>query len=127
MIIRAKAPEDQVTVELITCPDEGAIGKQRENLVAIAAACEGTGVTFSWAYDGTGRAHARHIITDTGWKISLDRGLDNFQQYPMNDVFNLANRLQEHGAVKQFEITYLRQGAGTTYPNEDVGSDQKNI
>ncbi|TNC49327.1 BREX system Lon protease-like protein BrxL [Rubellimicrobium rubrum] len=111
LIIRTKAPEDQVTVELITCPDEGAIGKQRENLDAIALACDGTGVTFSWAYDGTGRAHARHIITDTGWKISLDRGLDIFQSYPMNDAFNLANRLQEHRAVKQFEITYLRQDA----------------
>ena len=79
----------------------------------MVAACAGTGVDFTWAFDGTGTAHARHIVTDTGWKISLDRGLDIFQQYPMNEAFNLANRLQEHRAVKQFEVTYLRVGTAT--------------
>lgn len=108
MVLRAKAPEDQVAIELVTCPDEGGIGKQRENLDAIVAACEGTGVTFAWSFDGTGTAHARHIVTDTGWKISLDRGLDIFQQYQMNDAFSLGNRLQEQRALKQFEITYLK-------------------
>lgn len=108
MVLRAKAPEDQISIELVTCPDEGGIGKQRENLDAIVASCEGSGVNFSWSFDGTGTAHARHIVTDTGWKISLDRGLDIFQQYQMNDAFNLGNRLQEHRALKQFEITYLR-------------------
>lgn len=108
MVLRAKAPEDQISVELVTCPDEGGIGKQRENLDAIVSACEGTGVTFAWSFDGTGTAHARHIVTDTGWKISLDRGLDIFQQYQMNDSFSLGNRMQEHRALKQFEVTYLR-------------------
>lgn len=108
MIVRRKAPEDQIALHLLTCPDEGNILKQRENLEAISDACKGSGVDFTWAYDGTGTAHARHIVTDTGWKISLDRGLDIFQQYPMNDAFSLANRLQEYRAVKQFEVTYLR-------------------
>ena len=107
MVVGRMAPEDQLTIELITNPDEGGIGKQRENLDAIVTACAGTSVDFSWSFDGTGTAHARHIITDTGWKISLDRGLDIFQQYPMNDAFSLANRLQVQRAVKQFEITYL--------------------
>ena len=107
-VLRLKEPEDQVTVELVTCPNEGDIGKQREYLDAITAACDGTGVSFAWSFDGTGTAHARHIVTDTGWKISLDRGLDIFQQYQMNDAFSLANRLQEHRAVKQFEVTFLR-------------------
>ena len=108
MVMHNKAPEDPISIELITVPDDGGIGKQRENLEAIVNACEGTGVTFSWTFDGTGTAHARHIVTDTGWKVSLDRGLDIFQQYAMNDAFSLANRLQEHRALKQFEVTYLR-------------------
>jgi ATP-dependent Lon protease len=107
-VLKLKEPEEQVAIELITCPNEGDVGKQRENLDAIALACEGTGVEFSWRFDGTGTAHARHIITDTGWKISLDRGLDVFQQYAMNDAFSLANRMQEQRAVKQFEVTYLK-------------------
>ena len=28
--------------------------------------------------------HARHIVTDNGWKIFLDRSLDIFQRYEMN-------------------------------------------
>ena len=107
-ILRRKSPEDQVLVDLITCPDDGNILGQRENLDAVVAAFAGTGLTFSWSFDGTGTAHARHIVTNTGWKISLDRGLDIFQKYPLNEPFSLANRLQEHRAVKQFEVTFLR-------------------
>ncbi|CAN1577162.1 COG4930 Predicted ATP-dependent Lon-type protease [Paracoccaceae bacterium] len=107
-ILRKKAPEDQVIVELITCPDEGGIGVQREKLDAMAIAFEGTGLTFKWSFDGTGTAHARHIITNTGWKICLDRGLDIFQKYPMNEALSLANRMQEQRAVKQFEVTFVR-------------------
>lgn len=106
-VLRVKAPEDQVAVELVTCPDDGNIGRQRENLEAIVAACEGTGISFSWKFDDTGTAHARHVVTDNGWKISLDRGLDIFQQYQMNDAFSLQNRLQEQRPLKRFEVTYI--------------------
>lgn len=90
VVVRRKAPEDQIKIHLVTAPDDGNIQKQRENLDAIVSACEGTGVEFSWAFDGSGTAHARHIVTDTGWKISLDRGLDIFQMYSMNDAFSVS-------------------------------------
>ena len=51
---------------------------------------------------------ARHIITDTDWKILLDRGLDMFQRYEMNDAFALGNRVQQYRPVKAFEVTYLK-------------------
>ncbi|WP_170339703.1 BREX system Lon protease-like protein BrxL [Ruegeria arenilitoris] len=108
MVIRQKSPEDHITVELVTTPNDGDMTKQREFLDAIVASCQTAGIDFSWSYDGSGTAHARHIVTDTGWKISLDRGLDIFQHFPAGDAFNLANRFQEHRAVKQFEVTYLR-------------------
>ena len=38
----------------------------------------------------------------------MDRRLDILQQYQMNDSFNLGNRLKEHRALKQFEVTYLK-------------------
>jgi len=37
--------------------------------------------------------HRRH----TGWKISLDRGLDIFQKFEMNDTFNRANGCRDSG------------------------------
>jgi ATP-dependent Lon protease len=66
------------------------------------------GINFTWEFDETGTIHARHIVTDAGWKISLDRGLDIFQHYEMNDVFAFANRLQKHRSSKAFEATFIR-------------------
>ena len=118
LVLRHKAPEEQVSIHLVTCPDEGNIGRQREYLDAVVSAFTGTGVEFTWAYDGTGTLHARHIVTDTGWKISLDRGLDIFQHYPLNDAFSLANRMQEQRAVKKFEVTYLRMPPNGSWGRE---------
>lgn len=109
MVIRRKAPEDQVTVHLVTAPDDGGIQDQRECLDGIADACTGTGVEFTWAFDGTGAIHARDISTDHGWKIVLDRGLDIFQapQRKLNS-FSLGERMQEYRMVKPFYVTYVR-------------------
>lgn len=49
--------------------------------------------------------HARSIETDTGWKISLDRGLDIFQPHDINNLFSLENQRQEVRACKAFEMT----------------------
>jgi ATP-dependent Lon protease len=107
LVIRQKNPEDHIAIELVTAPNDGDIAKQREFLDEIVGSCSTAGIDFTWQFDETGTAHARHIITDTGWKISLDRGLDIFQHYG-NSAFSLAGRFQEHRAVKQFEMTYLR-------------------
>ncbi|MCK5894407.1 MAG: hypothetical protein KAG53_08390 [Endozoicomonadaceae bacterium] len=48
------------------------------------------------------------LSISTGWKVSLDRGLDIFQLYDMNNAFQLSNRLQQHRACKAFEITYIK-------------------
>ena len=64
----------------------------------------------SWEFHGTGTIHARHIVTNTGWKILLDRGLDIFQRFEMNDAFNLSNRIQNQRACKGFEVTYMKAG-----------------
>jgi ATP-dependent Lon protease len=108
MVALRKAPEDEVAVHLITCLDENYSEKQQSNLVAVESACAAAGINFSWEFDGTNTIHARHIVSDTGWKISLDRGLDIFQKFEMNDAFNLANRLQAYRQVKAFEVTYLK-------------------
>jgi ATP-dependent Lon protease len=108
-VARTNSEGDEVAVHLITSPDEYDPQKQTEFLEKIQEAAGQAGVVFTWEY-GPEALHARHIVTDTGWKILLDRGLDIFQRYEMNDVFSIANRLQEQRAVKQFEVTYLRIG-----------------
>jgi len=108
MVIRRKAPEDQVAIHLVTGPDEGNMFQQRELLDSITTACRGTGVEFTWAFDASGTSHGRDITTDTGWKIVLDRGLDIFQPPIKTGGFNLGDRLQEHRMLKSFYVTYVR-------------------
>ena len=108
MVIQRKAPEDQVAVHLVTGPDDGNVTQQRELLESISTACLGSGVDFTWAFDTSGTAHARDIVTDTGWKIVLDRGLDIFQAPIRKDGFSLGERLQEHRVIKGFYVTYVR-------------------
>ncbi|PTQ10052.1 TIGR02688 family protein [Sphingomonas oleivorans] len=107
-IAKTQSPADEVDVHLITCLDGIRPEKQEENLSAIASSCDGAGIRFTWEFDETNTIHARHIVTDTGWKIALDRGLDIFQQYEMNDAFSFSNRLQQFRSVKAFEIIYLK-------------------
>jgi len=92
----------------VTGRDESEGERQEEYLQQMQASAASGGIHFTWEFDDSGSIHARHIVTDTGWKILLDRGLDIFQRYEMNDAFALANRLQEQRAVKAFEVTYLR-------------------
>ena len=107
-VVRHRATGDEIAVHLITVSDEFKAEQQHENFEKIKAGASALGVDFTWEYDNTGSLHARHITTDTGWKISLDRGLDIFQQYEMNDALAFANRLQQFRACKAFEVTYIK-------------------
>ena len=107
---KVKAVEDEVAVHLITIADDYKAEQQVENLQKIADACAGVGIRFTWEFDPTGTIHARHIVTDHGWKILLDRGLDVFQRFEMGNAFDLANRMQQHRQCKAFEATFIRLG-----------------
>lgn len=107
-IVKGKAEEDEVVVSLVTVEDEFKGDQQREFFEKIQNEMFTVGIKFAYSFDNSGSQHARHIVTDTGWKISLDRGLDIFQQYDMGDAFQLANRNQKYRACKAFEVTYIR-------------------
>ena len=107
-IVRRKAREDEIEVHLITVEDEFKADSQHESFEKIQEASVALGVAFTWEFDGSGTLHARHITTDHGWKISLDRGLDIFQHYEMNNAFSFANRLQAFRSCKAFEATFIR-------------------
>jgi len=106
-VARHKAEDAEVAVHLLTTKDEYKSNQQVEYLQQIESAVAGAGIHFTWEFDETGTIHARHIVTDNGWKILLDRGLDIFQHYEMNDAFAMANRMQQFRACKAFEVTYL--------------------
>lgn len=107
-IVKYTPEEDEVAVHLITAQDDYKSAEQQENLEKMKESCASIGIKFSWEFDQNEGIHARHLVTDHGWKILLDRGLDIFQRYEMNEAFAFANRLQQHRPCKAFEVTYLK-------------------
>jgi len=107
-VAKQKEQDEEIAVHLITTEDEFKGEQQKEYFEKIKESGRAVGIYFSWEFDTTGTIHARHIVTDHGWKISLDRGLDIFQHYEMNDAFTFSNRLQQHRPCKAFEVTFIR-------------------
>lgn len=107
-VIANKSVEETVNLHLVTIADDREPERQLDFFQKIQETAQSAGVVFTWEFDTSETIHARSIVTDTGWKISLDRGLDIFQQYDMNDTFSLANRMQEYRGCKAFEVTYIR-------------------
>lgn len=107
-IINNKTIEDEVVVHLVTIVNDRDPEQQIEYFTEIQNNVQVAGISFTWEFDSTGTIHARSIVTDTGWKISLDRGLDIFQSYAMNDAFGLSNKMQKFRSCKAFEVTYIR-------------------
>ena len=108
-IARAKDAADEVDVKLITTEitgDESKLRKQLEHLLKIKQGAAVAGIKFDVTFDNA--IHDRSIVTDTGWKILLGRGLDIFH-YVTGDAFNLATKLQEFRQVRAFGLTYLRE------------------
>ena len=108
-IARQKTDDAEVGVHLITVEDDFYGEKQREMLDEIKENIQIAGINFSWKFDTGNTIHARHIKTDNGWKISLDRGLDIFQHYDMNQAFSLSNRVQKYRPCKAFEVTFIAE------------------
>lgn len=107
-VVKQKTPDEEVAVHLVTTEDEFKGEQQKENFEKMKESASAVGVNLTWEFDGTGTIHARHIVTDHGWKISMDRGLDIFQHYEMNDAFTFANRLQQYRSCKAFEVTFIK-------------------
>ncbi|WP_330253689.1 BREX system Lon protease-like protein BrxL [Nocardia sp. NBC_00565] len=108
-IASTKDAADEVNVKLITSENtqgEDQLRKQLELLVKVKNAAAAAGIIFEAAFDST--IHDRSIITDTGWKIVLGRGLDIFQ-HVTGDAFDLPTRLQEYRQVRRFGVTYIRE------------------
>lgn len=98
---------DEVAVHLVTQSDPDSCVKQEENLNQLVDTFTGSRVAFTWEFDHSPNFHARNITTDTGWKITMDRGLDIFQKYETGP-FSLEQAMQEARLTRGVEMTYLK-------------------
>ncbi|WP_028584966.1 BREX system Lon protease-like protein BrxL [Desulfogranum mediterraneum] len=106
-VVSNKSDDEEVLVKLITIEDEFCSEQQKEYLMKIQENVWSAGINFSWEFDEGRTIHARHIVTNSGWKILLDRGLDIFQHFDGKDAFSLASKLQRYRLCKKFEVTIV--------------------
>lgn len=104
-VIRHKDPSEEVIVTLTTGRDYDFWEDQKTRLETVIQNCKDQGIDFDYKIDEF--AHARDIETDTGWKITLDRGLDVFQNTGKpGDMLSFYSGMQEIRPVKKFYIFY---------------------
>ncbi|MFT3737967.1 MAG: BREX system Lon protease-like protein BrxL [Breznakibacter sp.] len=108
MLLKNKQEGEDIELKLVTKYDEFRESETEERLEQLKESIDGSGIIFEYEFDQSHSFHARSIETDTGWKISMDRGLDIFQPYDFKNPFNLANNIQEERLCKAFEVTYLK-------------------
>src|SRR5690606_39215708 len=109
MVLSIKPEGEDIEIKLVTKFDEFREQESTDRFEQLKESIDGSGVSFKYEYDQTQSFHARSIETNTGWKISIDRGLDIFQPYDFKNPFNLANNMQEERLCKGFEVTFLKR------------------
>ncbi len=109
MVLKIKSEGKDITIKLITKYDEFKESESNERFSQLKDSIDGSGINFEFDYDLTSSFHSRSIETNTGWKISIDRGLDIFQPYDFKNPFNLANNIHEERLCKKFGVTYLKE------------------
>lgn len=98
---------DEVHVHLITGYTEAQyIDEQIDELNTLQTVFGQLGIVFTYEFDESG--HDRSIVSDTGWRIILGRGLDIYQPFDGNWL-NPLTRQQRLRRVKAFEATYVRE------------------
>lgn len=109
MVMALQEIGDEVVVTLITRRGDEYEAQQESLLTQVHEAFTGTAVDFTFTISDDRSLHARSITTNTGWKISLDRGLDIFQPFDRRDAFNLQNTVQRARRCRGFEVSYHYQ------------------
>ncbi len=104
---------DEVAVHLITQADSETCERQDELLNQIVSNFDGSRVPFTWEVEANPNFHARSVTTDTGWKISIDRGLDLFQKFE-SGPFSVQQAIQEERLTRGADISYIRVGSNSS-------------
>lgn len=102
-----KQEGDEVQVHLVTDHGDSSRVEIENELKRIQENLINVDITFTYEFAPKHSIHARSISTDTGWKISLDRGLDIFQKYETNPLA-IESFTQEARFCKAFEVTYIK-------------------
>ncbi len=107
VVLDIKPEGEEIEVHLVTDSGEFSQTELDETLSQIQDDLQKADINFTYEFDRPGALHARSIVTDTGWKIVLDRGLDIFQRSE-GGWLSLSAIDQRTRYCKAFEITYVK-------------------
>ena len=95
-------PVDDLKINLITNEEEEKIPDLIDKLDDIKDDLVAYGIEFEYKFRDF---HDRCIKTDTGWTITLGRGLDMFEKY---SPFSIEALRQDKRKCKEFMVTYMK-------------------
>ncbi|HEY4196504.1 MAG TPA: MIT C-terminal domain-containing protein, partial [Mucilaginibacter sp.] len=104
VVAHTKADDQEVNVHLVTNNVEEYLQDALQSFKEMADSLEESGIYLTYEFDSS--LHDRSIVTDTGWKVVLGRGLDIFQK--SRGRFDISEFDQEKRLCKACEITYLK-------------------
>ena len=102
MLINTR-PVDDLKLNLVTNEDEEKIPDLIDKLDDIKDDLASYGIEFEYKLRDF---HDRCIKTDTGWTITLGRGLDMFEKY---NTFSIASSRQDMRKCKEFMVTFMKE------------------
>ena len=95
-------PVDDLKLKLVTNEEESKTPELIDKLDDIKDDLTTYGIDFEYTIRDF---HDRCIKTDTGWTITLGRGLDIFEKY---SPYSIANGRQDKRKCKEFTIIYMK-------------------
>ena len=101
MLIETR-PVDDLKLHLFTNEEEEKIPDLIDKLDEIKDDLTGYGIEFDYKFRDF---HDRCIKTDTGWTITLGRGLDMFEKY---SPYSIEALRQDKRKCKEFMVTYMK-------------------
>ena len=102
MLINTR-PVDDLKLNLVTNEEDEKIPDLIDKLDDIKDDLASYGIEFEYKLRDF---HDRCIKTDTGWTITLGRGLDMFEKY---NTFSIASSRQDMRKCKEFMVTFLKE------------------
>lgn len=101
MLINTR-PVDDLKLELVTNEEDEKIPDLIDKLDDIKEDLGSYGIVFEYSFRDF---HDRCIKTDTGWTITLGRGLDMFEKY---SPYSIASSRQDMRKCKEFTATFMK-------------------
>lgn len=101
MLINTR-PVDDLKLNLITNEEDDKLPELIDRLDDIKDDLATYGIDFEYKFRDF---HDRCIKTDTGWTISLGRGLDMFEKY---NTFSIASSRHDMRKCKEFTVTFMK-------------------